>query len=273
MLFSTKILFDSFDKFAMAFIPPRLRILYKVVDLLENVLSCKVDVLITVSEERLSTFGKCKPKRHEVIMNCPDDLLVKNKNDVSAVDKNDFILVYTGIISYDRGLSLLANAIKEVKGVHLILAGRVAQDIKQLLQNPNVQYLGVLEYEEALNLQGMADAVPILYDPKIPINRVANPNKLFEAMMLGVPVITNVCEEIVKEAGCGVVVEYEYESVKRALQYLVSHPEVRERMGANGRRAFEEKYNWNLQEKRLLKIIEELFDESKKGASGERVCR
>jgi glycosyltransferase involved in cell wall biosynthesis len=91
--------------------------------------------------------------------------------------------------------------------------------------------------------------------------------------MLGVPVITNVCKEIVEETGCGLVVKYEYRSVRDALQYLVSNPEVRERMSANGRKAFEEKYNWNLMEKRLLRIIENLLDESKKGTSRVKVCR
>jgi glycosyltransferase involved in cell wall biosynthesis len=275
ILFPVKLIFDSFDKYAMAFIPPNYYIIYTFVDLLENILSSRVDALITVSEKRLSTFGKYRPKNCEIIMNCPQDKLGKIR--ISALSnrwkQDEFILVFAGIIRYDRGLLLLARAIREVKGVRLILAGMVAQNVKQLLQNPGIQYLGVLEYDEALELQGLAEAIPILYNPKTPINRVANPNKLFEAMMLGVPVITNVCKEIVEETGCGLVVKYEYRSVRDALQYLVSHPEVRERMSANGRKAFEEKYNWNLMEKRLLRIIENLLDEIKKGTSRVKVCR
>jgi glycosyltransferase involved in cell wall biosynthesis len=194
-------------------------------------------------------------------MNCPEDRLEKIKQkSLSRFHVNGvFILVYAGIIHYNRGLLLLAHAIREIKGVRLILAGRAMEDIKQLLQSPNIQYLGVLEYDEALELQRLADAIPILYDPKIPINRVANPNKLFEAMMLGVPVITNVCREIVSETGCGLVVEYNLKSVKEALQYLISHPDVRKKMSVNGRKAFEEKYNWNLMEERLLRLCQRLL--------------
>jgi glycosyltransferase involved in cell wall biosynthesis len=263
ILFSSKLIFDSFDKFAMAFIPPNHRIIYITIDLLENLLSSRVDALITVSKERLSTFGKYKPKHYEIIANCPEDMLKKiRRSSLLNRYKNndDFILVYAGAIRYNRGLLLLTNALKKIKSARLILAGRIMQDIRQLLQNPNIQYIGMLEYSKALELQAMADAIPILYDPKIPINRVANPNKLFEAMMLGIPVITNVCKEIVEETGCGLVVEYNYESVKRALQYLASHPEVRKKMGANGRKAFEEKYNWNLMEKKLLRLCRRLLN-------------
>jgi glycosyltransferase involved in cell wall biosynthesis len=261
VLFSAKLVFDSFDKYAMAFIPPDYHVIYTLVDILENVLSSKADALITVSKERLATFGRYKPKYSEVIMNCPEDRLEKIKQkSLSRFHVNGvFILVYAGIIHYDRGLLLLAHAIREIKGVRLILAGRAMEDIKQLLQSPNIQYLGVLEYDEALELQRLADAIPILYDPKIPINRVANPNKLFEAMMLGVPVITNVCREIVSETGCGLVVEYDLKSVKEALQYLISHPDVRKKMSNNGRKAFEEKYNWNLMEERLLRVYQRLL--------------
>ncbi|WP_304327684.1 glycosyltransferase [Candidatus Culexarchaeum yellowstonense] len=261
ILFPAKLVFDSFDKYAMAFIPSNYHVIYTFADMLENMLSSKADALITVSKERLATFGRYKPKYSEVIMNCPEDMLGKIQKNLSHLHVNDvFTLVYAGIICYDRGLLLLAHAIREVKGTRLILAGRIMQDIRQLLQNPNIQYIGMLEYSKALELQGMADAIPILYDPKIPINRVANPNKLFEAMMLGVPVITNVCKGIVEETGCGLVVEYNYKSVKKALQYLASHPEVRKKMGANGRKAFEEKYNWNLMEEKLLRLCQRLLN-------------
>jgi glycosyltransferase involved in cell wall biosynthesis len=261
VLFPAKLVFDSFDKYAMAFIPSNYHVIYMLMDILENVLSSKADALITVSKERLATFGRYKPKYSEVIMNCPEDRLGNIKRDfLSRPNVNDaFILVYAGIIRYNRGLLLLARVVREVKGVRLILAGRTMEDIKQLLQNPNIQYLGVLEYDEALELQRLADAIPILYDPKIPINRIANPNKLFEAMMLGVPVITNVCREIVSETDCGLVVEYNLKSVKEALQYLISHPDVRKKMGVNGRKAFEEKYNWNLMEERLSRLCQRLL--------------
>jgi glycosyltransferase involved in cell wall biosynthesis len=139
--------------------------------------------------------------------------------------------------------------------MHLILAGRIIDDTyKHLIQNPNVKYVGLLEHDDALKLQGQADIIPILYDLNTPINRVANPNKLFEAMMLGVPVITNVCREIVTQVECGLVVDYDFKSVKDAIYHLKNNPSLGKEMGKNGRLAFEKYYNWRLMEERLMRL-------------------
>ena len=75
ILFPAKLVFDSFDKYAMAFIPSKYHVIYAFVDMLENMLSSKADALITVSKERLVSFSRYKPKYSEVIMNCPEDML------------------------------------------------------------------------------------------------------------------------------------------------------------------------------------------------------
>jgi len=236
--------------------------LHKAVDTLENVLAFHADAFITVSKNRLLTYRNFIPKHIAVIMNAPQDIspflkrypLSKSKN------HNEFTIVYTGAISRDRGLLLLKNAIKDIDNVRLVLAGRVVDNtIEKLLPDPKIHYIGLVPYEKAIELESRGDVIAILYDPAQPINRVANPNKLFEAMMVGVPVITNVCREIVSETGCGLIVEYDLKSVKEALQYLISHPEVRNKMGENGRKAFEKKYNWNLMEERLLKLYQKLL--------------
>jgi glycosyltransferase involved in cell wall biosynthesis len=263
-LFSTKLIFDSFDKFAMAFISPNHRIVYSFIDTLENLLASKADALITVSSDRLYTFGRFKPRYYGIIMNCPEDKIKRIRDDFSFIKNkyyNYFILVYAGAIRYNRGLLLLDQVIKNIRNVRLILAGRIRENIEFILKNPNIEYLGVLEYDKTLSLMSIADAIPILYDPEVPINQVANPNKLFEAMMLGIPVITNVCKEIIEESGCGLVVEYNYESLKQAIQYFIDQPDIRKKMGSNGRKAFEEKYNWNIMEKKLLKIIRKTINE------------
>jgi len=257
LFFSAKLVFDNFDRFAMAFIPIEYRLLYSVINKIEEVLAKNSDALITVSEERRSSFGGYLPKHVEIIMNCPN---LENYNDrindkqKLKVDKI-LTLVYAGAISRDRGLLLISKAIENEKNVHLILAGRVLDDtLKHLLKNPNVSYVGLLKADEVLKLERMADVIPILYDPSIPINRVASPNKLFEAMMLGVPVITNVCAGIVKQTGCGLLVRYDARDVKSAILYLKDKPLLRKKMGFNGYLACKKAYNWMLMEEKLLKL-------------------
>jgi glycosyltransferase involved in cell wall biosynthesis len=64
-------------------------------------------------------------------------------------------------------------------------------------------------------------------------------------MMCGIPLITNVSAELVKEFGLGIIVDYDkVQEVKSAIALLRENGELRERLRSNGRKAFLEKYNW-----------------------------
>lgn len=257
----SKVIFDNFDRFAMAFVPPKHRLLYSLINKLEEVLSSKSDALITVAEDRLRSFGNYVPKNVAVIMNCPENTQIKDYPASQGIDESfTFTLVYAGGISHERGLILVNQAISDLKDTRLIVAGRVFDDtLEYLNKNPNCNYLGLLKADEVLNLEKKADIIPVLYDPVIPINQVASPNKFFEAMMLGVPVITNVCREIVKNVDFGIIVEYNLESVKNAIILLKDDVNKRKKMGATGRKAFEKKYNWESMEKKLITLYEKLL--------------
>ena len=125
-------------------------------------------------------------------------------------------------------------------------------------QLANVTWYGQIPYELVLELSRLADILIATYDPGIPNNRYASPNKLFEAMLLGKPIIvaqnTNM-DRIVLDTGCGVAVPYGSPSdLESALQTLQEKPELRRQLGANARRAFETTYNWQTMQKRLLQL-------------------
>ena len=124
----------------------------------------------------------------------------------------------------------------------------------------NVKYVGVLPYKRALELQASADAIPVLVDPNLPMSRTVMPNRLFEAMMLGVPVITNVLTDAVGNIGCGVVVRYgDVNEIKDAILYLKTNPRTKMEMGYRGRAAFQHKYNWDKLEEKLLRVYEKVL--------------
>jgi glycosyltransferase involved in cell wall biosynthesis len=86
------------------------------------------------------------------------------------------------------------------------------------------------------------------------------PNKIFEAMMCSTPVVTNVAKEIVNETNCGVVVEYDNaKQIKEAIIALRDNAQLCKKLGANGRKSFLEKYNWNAMQERLYKIYDDLL--------------
>lgn len=253
-----KLVYDVHDRFS-GYIPPKLmRIGTEVViNFLEELLSKESDALVTVSEKVLSTF-RIKPKESAIIMNCSEnyELYRKSKNEI-------FTLIYTGVIYKNLGLERITEAIKDLNDVRLVIAGRVGDKelFDRILKFPNIEYKGILERNESLALEGCSDVMVVLYDLKYPKNRLSSPNKVFEALMCGVPLITNMEQDLVsEEVKCGVIVDYDnLKQIKEAVIYLKANPELRRTMGQNGRRAFEEKYNWGKMEQKLFEIYDKLM--------------
>ena len=88
----------------------------------------------------------------------------------------------------------------------------------------------------------------------------ALPVKMFEYMAAGVPVIAShfpLWREIIEGNDCGLCIDpLDPAAIAKAIDYLVTHPQEAERMGRNGQRAVAEKYNWTLEEAKLLEFYQ-----------------
>jgi len=134
--------------------------------------------------------------------------------------------------------------------------------LKAIQGMPNIRWHGRVPFLEGLKLSAQADVLLVTYDPAIPNNRYASANKLFEAMMLGTPVIvargTNM-DRIVDEHSCGWVVDYgDAPMLERALFDIQNHPDERLKRGANARIAYETKYSWPYMAQRLISFYGEV---------------
>ncbi|WP_405120537.1 glycosyltransferase [Pseudomonas leptonychotis] len=82
------------------------------------------------------------------------------------------------------------------------------------------------------------------------------PVKMFEYMAAGIPVICSnfpLWQKIIEGNACGICVDpLDPKAIAQAIDYLASHPEDAKRMGCNGRRAVLSKYNWSVEETKLL---------------------
>jgi glycosyltransferase involved in cell wall biosynthesis len=262
ILFRKRLIFDIFDRYAMTFIPKNFRILCSTINFIEEFFSKHSDALIIAGGEKVLRTIEKKPKYFTVLMNCPVDQLLDNSKSKSKFEDNDFKIVYTGGVRKDRSLVSVAEAIRGLSNIQLVIAGPIIDKsvFQEMQELPNVKYQGLLEPLEALVLEESSDIMIALYDPTILWNNITLPNKLFEAMMCGVPIITNVAHEIVNETRCGLNVEYDnVEKIKETILKLRYDPQLRKRLGDNGRRAFLEQYNWDIMEQRLCKIYEQLL--------------
>jgi glycosyltransferase involved in cell wall biosynthesis len=244
----------------MTFIPKNFRLLYRIINYIEELFSKHSDVLIIANGEKaLRTFQK-KPSHCEILLNCPDDYVIDGSHQAK---KNDlFTIAFTGHIRRYRGLETLTAVIRDLKDTRLVITGRIEDKLllNQIRSIQNVKYLGLLDDSGLLEIEASSNIIAAFYDPVFFCNNLPLPNKIFEAMMCSTPIITNVAQEIVNETECGIVVEYDnVKQIKEAIITLRDNPELRRKLGDNGRKAFVEKYNWSRMEQKLYKIYESLL--------------
>jgi glycosyltransferase involved in cell wall biosynthesis len=254
-----KLVYDIFDFYAemiTADLPPWIR---QRLAAAERHMVQRADLVILPDLRRQAQFGHVRPKQIIEVMNVPEDRTVR------VQIGSDFTVFYGGMIAKDRGLLDLLAAC-ESTGAKLIVAGHGPDEaalLPQLETSPVCMVLGMISYEEVLKQTAMAHAVTALYDPKVPNNRYAAPNKVFEAAMLSKPVIVSegtAIAELVRSTGFGLVVPYgDRTALREALERLMLSPAECEAMGARGRSAFESGFNWKVMEARLLEAYRSLL--------------
>src|SRR6185312_9630088 len=112
---------------------------------------------------------------------------------------------------------------------------------------------GFLDRKKLLDLETNCHVMVALYDLNLQSQyEYGVANKVLEAMMCGVAVITNISHDLVNETKCGIVVDYQNTTeIKKAIIELRDNPELRKVFASNGRQAFVEKYNWGKMEEKL----------------------
>ena len=177
---------------------------------------------------------------------------------------------YIGGISAIRGVREIVRAMEHVESeIRLELAGpffeaNVSEEVRDYPGWSRVDELGFVDRAGVRDILGRSVAGLVTFHP-VPNHVDAQPNKMFEYMSAGVPVIASDFElwkEIVLGNNCGLCVDpLSPRDLAKAIDYLVTHPAEAESMGDNGRRAVMERYNWSVEERKLLSIYEDLLAE------------
>jgi len=226
---------------------------------LEKRLVARADRIIAVNEVMARCFAGMTDKPVTVIMNCKPIQSLEYQNRANA-DK--FTLLYIGTLHKARALPWLMSVLKELPDVHCIIGGVGQADYveyikKKCSQISNVTFVGRVPVDMVLPMTEKADAVFYIFDPENPNGKLATPNKLFEAMVCGRPIICTggtYCAEITEREGLGLAVEYSKEALKKAIIKLRDDPELRAKMGRNALKAAITKYNWQNEEIKLLEL-------------------
>lgn len=177
-------------------------------------------------------------------------------------------VAYVGGIGEIRGISQVVQAMGVVQtNVRLQLAGKFNEPEVEQAAHANkgwqqVDALGFVGREEVRDLLARCVGGLVTFLPS-PNHIDAQPNKMFEYMSAGVPVISSnfpLWKQIIEGNQCGLCVDpLDPKAIAQAIDYLVTHPAEAEQMGRNGQKAVHEKYNWTIEENKFLNLYTSLL--------------
>lgn len=176
---------------------------------------------------------------------------------------------YVGGISEIRGTRQMLQAIDMLpgEGVRLEMRGKFmpTEHQNQMQKEPGwarVNFAGWASRPEVADLFEGVRAGLVLYLP-VPNHINAQPNKLFEYMAGGLPVIASdfpLWRQIVETEKCGLLADpNDPIAISKAMRWIFDNPQEAEEMGRRGRQAVENRYNWDAEAEKLVDLYHRRF--------------
>ena len=228
----------------------------------ENKVAKKLDVIVTATPYIRNRFLKVNPNSID-INNFPiiKELLFDFEYDHKKGNK----ICYVGGITTVRGINELLEAL-EGSECSLLLAGDFLENgLRDSIINKNawnkVEELGFLTREEVVNVYKKSKLGIVTLHP-ISNYYVSLPVKMFEYMAAGLPLIASnfpLWKDIILENNAGLCVDpMSPIEIGEAINYILNNPKEAKKMGENGRKMVIEKYNWDIEKKKLIGLYQEL---------------
>ncbi len=215
------------------------------------------------------------PERVSVITNGSDDDLFRPDLDGSAARArlglgDRFAAVYFGALGRANGLEYVIDAARELQRAgqeRIVIVLHGSGGMKELLQARAREYgLRNVVFSDSVPDKAQVAALVAGCNACLTIYAATqqeqswSPNKLFDALAAGRPVLVNVpgwLRELVETNGCGRYVDPARPAdLARALQALAGQPQLCLEMGARGRRLFEREFSRDVLTRQLEDVLQ-----------------
>ncbi|MCP5063880.1 MAG: glycosyltransferase family 4 protein [Ignavibacteriae bacterium] len=206
-----------------------------------------------------------------VIRNLP-----KYTNEIKSVDlrtklsisKEEKIILYQGVVLEGRGILYLIKLLDKINNAHFVIVGdgEFRKEFEKYANESTVKnrvhFIGAVKHEELINYTSNAD-IGISLIENISISYYyALPNKLFEYIMAGVPILSSKLpqmEKVVSEYKVGQCVDMTNEDeVVQTLNEMLSNDEMLNEYSANCKKAAKE-LNWEAEFEKIKYLLTMLY--------------
>jgi glycosyltransferase involved in cell wall biosynthesis len=227
-------------------------------------------VLVVTEEQKARINGKGVGSEKIVLVSNTPELgkLPRSKADESAYKEKR--ILYTGKVDIHRGVETAIRAVSKLivsyPEVKLIIAGdgREATRLQELALSlglgQNIEFAGWVDHSKVYEM--IQDShICLIPHLKSEHTDTTLPNKLFDYMALGKPVISSNIRPVARvlnQCHCGLVFESgNPDSLAEKLENLFANANSSE-LGENGRKKVLQEYNWEIDSERLKKLVREV---------------
>jgi len=258
-----KLVYDAHEIFAHMILETMPKIFVKLTFWSEKRLIKHVNRIITVNDPVKKYLQSISNKPINIVMNCKS--LISKK--YQPPPKNSiFTVCYIGGFVKSRLFPDIIDIIGRIENVKFVVAGTKSglyEEVKNRCKKyDNVEFLGQIPSKEVIPRTLECNIIICMFDPDRIGHQIGLPNKIFEAMVAGRPIIVTknmyYSDEFVEKERFGLSIKNNSENIHNGIVKLRDNPKLCEELGRNALNAALKRYNWDKEKEKLLKVYEEL---------------
>jgi glycosyltransferase involved in cell wall biosynthesis len=238
---------------------------------LERWMLPRVGELITVNASIARIFEQKYKVRAHVVRNVPmriENLEPHPKSFLGLTDAQTMLIIQGSGLNVQRGIEEAVLAMALIPNAVLFLVGdgdvipSIKAMVKQMQLQERVRLVGRVPYHELLKYTAAAD-LGLALDKPLSLNyALALPNKVFDYIQAGTPILASSLIEIetlVNKHNCGVIIsEVTPQQIAENINALIADPERMAVYQSNCQKAAESEH-WDTDKQVLIELVRRVF--------------
>ncbi len=230
----------------------------------------QVDFVVTVNESIGNWYRDAYPRsRVFVVRNIPHRVQPPRPKSANrllrepfGIRDDDLLFLYHGLIDHGRGIEVLLDAFQQLDpSRHIVFLGygKLENEVKaRSAVSPNIHFHPAVQPGQVLDYVGDADVGLCLIENVCLSYYLSLPNKLFECIAAGIPVIASDFPEmkrVVEESGCGWVIPVSPSALKKTILEITPQDILDKREAMSG---YRDSIGWQMEADVLIKAYRTL---------------